>query len=421
MRRRSCGARCSSTTSSTRSATASSRCATSATSPRRSSISNLSAADADHVLLRRPAAGALEHMARALARDRARDRARRGRRRCRRARSTSRRLIASSWPRHAWSSPVAVSRRRLQSSQKCSVIAEMIPTSRAGSSRRASSAPGPRRGSVVGWRRAAPSAASIARADLRGRELGVGRVERAARHRHVLDEPRRRAARPGVLAERDELVVVHAAQRDRVELDAQAGGDRGVDAGEHAREIAAAGERRANRPASSVSIEMLIAESPAARERRAPARRAGGRSIVITTCSMPGHRARSGATRSTMPLRTVGSPPVSRTLRTPRPREHARPARSISSNVRTATRGSKLELVSEVLGHAVRAAVVAAVGDRHAKIADAPRESRRPAGRPTPGSTRRGSARRRTGRSTRVMRHAPLRPDSTSTSSTVAR
>ena len=45
------------------------------------------------------------------------------------ARRTSRKLTASSCPRQACRSPDAVRRNRLQSSQKCSVIAEMMPTS----------------------------------------------------------------------------------------------------------------------------------------------------------------------------------------------------------------------------------------------------------------------------------------------------
>src|ERR1700712_5036995 len=86
------------------------------------------------------------------------------------------------------------------------------------------------------------SVAELERAtDIRGGELGLAVVELAVGHRHVLDEAWDRADAPRVLAELDDLAVVDAAQRDRVDLDRQAGAARRVDAGEDARQIASTG------------------------------------------------------------------------------------------------------------------------------------------------------------------------------------
>src|ERR1044071_39712 len=100
---------------------------------------------------------------------------------------------------------------------------------------------------------------------------------------------------------------------------------------------------------------------------------------------MPGTAAIRPAS-STMPLRTVGSPPVNRTLRRPpggargAPGPRSPPARSPAlwdaqpcehrdqalELLERQHRGARLEhqLIAEVLGHAIRASVVTAVGDR---------------------------------------------------------
>ena len=65
--------------------------------------------------------------------------------------------------------------------------------------------------------------------------------------------------------------------------------------------------------------------------------------------------------------RTVGSPPVRRIPSTSKRSTKIRARRSISSNVSTSLRGSHCHAL---LGHAVRAAEVAAVGDRDAQVAD---------------------------------------------------
>jgi len=80
--------------------------------------------------------------------------------------------------------------------------------------------------------------------DLPRRQLGLGGVELALGHRHVLDEAGNRATPPGVLAQRDQLGVIDAVQRDRVGLDHEARGHRGIDPGEHPRQVPAPGERR---------------------------------------------------------------------------------------------------------------------------------------------------------------------------------
>ena len=70
-----------------------------------------------------------------------------------------------------------------------------------------------------------------------------------------------------------------------------------------------------------------------------------------------------------MPLRTSGSPPVMRSFCTPRPTK-AEQSRSSSSSVRSSRLGQELH----VLGHAVDAAEVAAVGDRNPQVGDRARE-----------------------------------------------
>ena len=68
-------------------------------------------------------------------------------------------------------------------------------------------------------------------------------------------------------------------------------------------------------------------------------------------------------------LRTSGSPPVSRSLRTPRVDEgRAEPVEFLERQQ------VLLGQEGHVLGHAIDAAEVAAVGDRHAQIGDRPAE-----------------------------------------------
>ena len=80
---------------------------------------------------------------------------------------------------------------------------------------------------------------------------------------------------------------------------------------------------------------------------------------------MPGI-ARSRRTSATRSRRTVGSPPVSRTRRTPSARS-TRTSAAISSKESMSARST---CVDAVLGHAVGAAVVAAIGDRDAQVVD---------------------------------------------------
>ena len=71
---------------------------------------------------------------------------------------------------------------------------------------------------------------------LAGGQQLAGHVQAAARHRHELDEAGHVPARPGPGGERADLVVVEAAHRHGVELDAEkARGGGGLEAREHLR------------------------------------------------------------------------------------------------------------------------------------------------------------------------------------------
>lgn len=73
----------------------------------------------------------------------------------------------------------------------------------------------------------------------------VGREIGSLTDLHQLDEARGHAALPGEAGERLDLVVVLSPQHDRVQLDLlEARGERGVEAPEHAGEVAAPGEAR---------------------------------------------------------------------------------------------------------------------------------------------------------------------------------
>ena len=133
----------------------------------------------------------------------------------------------------------------------------------------------------------------------------------------MLDEPRHRAARPGILAERDELVVVDR-RAARPRWSSRAGRRRPrhrCPASTRARSPRL-GDRAELRSGSSVSSETLTAASPAARSGTASSA-SRWPFVVITTCSMPGDARDRGERARRCPWRTVGSPPVSRILRTP--------------------------------------------------------------------------------------------------------
>ena len=76
--------------------------------------------------------------------------------------------------------------------------------------------------------------------------------------------------------------------------------------------------------------------------------------------------ARSRRTSAGRSRRTVGSPPVRRTRRTPSATKHPHQRRDLleREHVGAAT------CVDAVFGHAVAAAVVAAIGHRHAQVVD---------------------------------------------------
>ena len=85
---------------------------------------------------------------------------------------------------------------------------------------------------------------------------------------------------------------------------------------------------------------------------------------LVVTARSSNPSADSRATSTGSPLRTSGSPPVMRSAVTPRLRA-TRATRVISSNVRSSVLAEEREAL---LGHAVDAAQVAAIGDRDAKV-----------------------------------------------------
>ena len=257
-------------------------------------------------------------------------------------------------------------------------MGEMIPTS--GSPPAAS--PAPSSAPVAGGpgaahapapaasdaRRAGANAASTSAADLGRGQQGAGHVERAAGHGHLLDEARDagRAARRSRHSAAD-LAVVEALDRDRVDLDrGEAGGARRLDAGEHAGKIAPAGDGGEALGVQRVEADVQAVDAGRAQRAR-PARPAGGRWWTARCRRRPGI-ARSRRTRSTRSRRTVGSPPVRRTRAHAQPHEAARPA---PRSPRSQDVGA-VDVADAVLGQAIGAAVVAAVGDRDAQVVDDP-------------------------------------------------
>ena len=150
-------------------------------------------------------------------------------------------LTPTSVARHGRRTPSAATRSRSHALQKVSLVPVMKPTR----SRRSCAGMHVFRGPAVGvdprFFRLDEGSQSLAhrrrRDEVRAddaRPFGDG---------HQLDETRRDAAIPRIARERDELIVIFAAKHDAVDLDlAKAGAARGVDAGEHAFEIAAAGD-----------------------------------------------------------------------------------------------------------------------------------------------------------------------------------
>jgi hypothetical protein len=84
----------------------------------------------------------------------------------------------------------------------------------------------------------------------------LGRPLGGAAHVHVLDEAHLGPARAGVLDQGHQLVVVGAAQHHRVHLERrEAGRHRGVQAGQHPRQLVASGQRAEPRRVQRVQAD----------------------------------------------------------------------------------------------------------------------------------------------------------------------
>ena len=144
---------------------------------------------------------------------------------------------------------------------------------------------------------------------------------------------------------------------------------------------------------SSESSETVIRCSPASASGTASARSADPFVVSVRSTASP-EGARSAASseiRTGRSRRTRGSPPVIRSLPTPSPTKIAREPADLLER-EDELLGQEREVAAEDLGrHAVRAAEVAAVGDRDPEIAQGAAE---PVGHPRPAVEVRG----RTGR-----------------------
>ena len=169
--------------------------------------------------------------------------------------------------------------------------------------------------------------------------------------------------RPRVLDQVGQLVVVDPAHDHGVELEPRpaARPDR-RDALEHPGVRVAPGERR-KRSARRVSRLTVTRWSPAARS--AGACSASSTPLVVRARSRSRGLPASRRTSRSRSRRSSGSPPVRRTLSTPRSVKTST-SWAISSKVSTSLAGQPDVLL---LGHAVLAAQVAAVGDGQAQVA----------------------------------------------------
>ena len=159
-----------------------------------------------------------------------------------------------------------------------------------------------------------------------------------------------------------------------------------------------------NLSGSSVSSETLMRLTPQSASSAAyfgELRAVGGQRQLVERAGR-----RGGATASEnsvmMPRRTSGSPPVSRSLRTPlRDEGRAQPVELLERQQ------VGLRQERHVLGHAIDAAEIAAVRHRHAQIGDRPRERvdqrRRMAAARSRSSVGRASSYRSLGRIARIL------------------
>ena len=128
---------------------------------------------------------------------------------------------------------------------------------------------------------------------------------------------------------------------------------------------------RAKVERSRLSSETLMRFTPASASPLANSRRRTPLVVRVSSSRAPSSRCRDRArTRSMIPLRISGSPPVRRSLRTPRRTKAAQSALQFFQGQHLRL-GQKLH----VLAHAIGAAQIAAVGDRDAHVIDRAPES----------------------------------------------
>ena len=200
---------------------------------------------------------------------------------------------------------------------------------------------------------------------LLARDDAVARPARRAADVHVLDEADLGAPFLRALDERDELVVVDAADHDGVDLErCEPGPRRGLDAAQHARQLVEAREL----------LEPLGPQRVEADRDPVEARRAQGGRVLLEQHAVGRHREvaaatacrRGSRTSAGRSWRTSGSPPVSRMRSDAEGAEDVGEPADLLELEQVRARQPDVLL----LGHAVVAAQVAPVRHREAQVAE---------------------------------------------------
>ncbi len=194
-------------------------------------------------------------------------------------------------------------------------------------------------------------------ADLRRRQQ-LARDERApAGHRHLLDEARDEIALPGERAQRAQLAVVETLDGDGVDLDRRkAGGSRRFGAGQHAVKLAALQRVQADVQA--------IDTGPAQRRRQLGQEVAVGRQGDLVDAGDPAQHPHQGLQVAAHRRFAAGQAHAPHAQR-------GETAHQIAQLFERQDVGA-VDVLDALLGHAVGAAVIAAVGDGDAQVIDRP-------------------------------------------------
>ena len=203
------------------------------------------------------------------------------------------------------------------------------------------------------------------RPDHRERQILREPVVANVAERHHLDQGEVHATAMGPVDQRRDFVLVDALERHRIDLDAQAGGFRGRDAVEHLVELAPAGDR-----AELVGVERIERDVDPLPPMRGELlrifrqlRAVGGERELVERAGAEMARQRGHQRHDAFAHQgfTAGQPQLA----------HAFGDERAAQPVELLEREQVL-LGQErhVLGHAIHAAEIAAVGHRHAQIAD---------------------------------------------------